>query len=65
MPAQSKKIKYRSVGLKKKEMMQFTEINRYKKILLALVQLSNRNFLAAFAKNIGTTIAKVEKSKIK
>jgi hypothetical protein len=36
LPPQSKKIKFRSVGLKKREMMQFTEINRYKNLLLAL-----------------------------
>lgn len=46
-------------------MMQFTELNRYKKILLVLVQLSNRDFLAAYAKNIISTISKVEKSKLK
>ncbi len=62
---QSKRIKYRSVGLKKKEMIQFTELNRYKNMLYALVQLADKGFLTAFAKLIVQAIARVEKSKVK
>ena len=47
------------MGLKKKEMIQFTELNRYKNMLYALVQLSDKGFLTSFAKAIIQTIAKV------
>ena len=42
LPPQSKKIKLRSIGLKKKEMILFTELNRYKNILMILLQITNK-----------------------
>lgn len=53
------------MGLKKREMMQFTELNRYKNMLLVLVQIQNKSFLMGYAKNINVTIGKVERSKVK
>lgn len=42
LPPNTNKIKFRSIGLKKKEMLQFTEINRYKSILRLLTSMKDR-----------------------
>jgi hypothetical protein len=65
LPPQSKKMKFRSVGLKKREMVQFTELNRYKNLLMILTELQDRDFLVGFAKNIRLTVRAVGKSKQK
>jgi hypothetical protein len=65
LPPNTNKIKFRSIGLKKKEMIQFTELNRYKSILKLLKTVKNKDYLVMFGRLIGTTISKVEKSKIK
>jgi len=59
VPVQSKRIKYRSVGLKKKEMIQFTELNRYKNMLQALVHISDKHFLTSYARSINQAISRV------
>lgn len=46
-------------------MMQFTELNRYKNMLLVLVQIQNKSFLTGYAKNINVAIGNVERSKVK
>lgn len=65
LPPNTNKIKFRSIGLKKKEMLQFTELNRYKRILKLLTTVKSRDFLMLFGRLIAATISKVEKSKIK
>jgi len=47
------------VGLKKKEMILFTELNRYKNMLHVLTQVSDRLFLTSYAKSITQTMNKV------
>jgi hypothetical protein len=65
LPPQSQKIKFRSIGLKRKEMLQFTELNRYKALLGVLTQLRSSEFLTGYAKLLSSTIVKVQKSKSK
>ena len=65
LPPNTNKIKFRSIGLKKKEMLQFTELNRYKRILKLLTTVKSRDFLMLFGRLITATISKVEKSKVK
>ncbi len=45
--------------------MQFTELNRYKNMLLVMVQIKDKMFLQNYYKNVVATILKVEKSKVK
>lgn len=46
-------------------MLQFTELNRYKSILKLLTTVKSREFLIMFGRLVTSTIAKVEKSKIR
>jgi hypothetical protein len=65
LPPNTNKIKFRSIGLKKKEMLQFTELNRYKSILRLLTSMKDRSFLKNYARLIIATIKRVEKSKMR
>ena len=62
-PPPTTKIKMRSVGLKKKEMLQFTEVNRNKTLLVFLSELRNIPFLQALRAKVASLLGKVEKSK--
>ena len=46
-------------------MMQFTEINRYKTLLMLVTGIKYRPFLVNYAKNITAAIKNVQKSKSK
>ena len=65
LPPNNNKMKFRSIGLKKKEMVQFTELNRYKNILKLLSTVKNQVFLAKYAKILASAISRVSKSKFK